>query len=233
VRRTCTCNFNRLPARVAHRINLVLRQKCVAPEQLPIVYIYFIMKSRALHVDMIPDQLAEISSLRPVFAAIGFIAVVGGYHVYRLLVGCVAFILGSIIVLQANPNTGIWELLMYAVGGGLIGFFSHFLFDKLPALIAVFFAGIYISQMLPPYLGFDSALVSMPIPLLIGLICALSLLLTFALPTMLISSIGGSLLLLENMYFGNLNRLALLVIFALVGFIAQFILYQYLLPVED
>ena len=167
-----------------------------------------------------------------ILIVLGFVSLVGGNLLPWMFVGSVGFVLGSYLAGAMGFDQSEWQVLTVSTAIGMVGVFLTFYVRKFMALVAGFLAGGFISLTLPAILGWVMPLSEWQAFLLVGAACLVILLLWYSLSLILVSTLAGATLILQNMTFGTISQEAIFVVLLVFGLIAQYVLMQYT-PVQD
>ena len=170
--------------------------------------------------------------MRLITIVLGFVSLVGGNQLPWMFVGSVGFILGSYLAAGMGFDQSEWQVLTVSTAAGMVGVFLTFYIRKLMVLVAGFLAGGYISMTLPAILGWEMPLEDWQAFLLVGAACLVILLLWYNLAMILVSTLAGTTLILQNLTFGTISKEALFVVLLVFGLIAQYVMLQYT-PVQE
>lgn len=167
-----------------------------------------------------------------ILVVLGFVSLLGGNLLPWMFVGCAGFVLGGYLAGAMGFDQSEWQLITVSTVSGMVGIFLTFYVRKIMVLVAGFLAGGFISLTLPDILGWEMPLGEWQAFLLVGAACLVILLLWYNLSLILVSTLAGATLILQNMRFGSISQEAIFVVLLVFGLIAQYILMQYT-PVQD
>lgn len=165
--------------------------------------------------------------MNAILAVLGFIILVTGHQSGWIFVGGLGFILGYIITDAFGLVRSPLESILYSLVTGLIGALLVTYFKRILVVLGAAFAGWYVCLYLPALVGLDTSWISLPVLAAVALICALATLFWGSLPLILISSVMGTTVIIQNVRFGGITNLVMLIILIMFGIIAQFVLWQY------
>ena len=161
---------------------------------------------------------------------IGFIILVTGHQSAWLFVGGVSFLLGSLLAEQFHIVRNEVELIIFSLTSGLLGGLLVSYLRKVLVALAAFISGGYICLYLPVVLGLDTSWINWIIVVLVGTASAMMTVIWGTLPVILISSVIGSTLIIQNLQFGSVGLIGLFIVFSIFGLVAQWVLWQYSNP---
>lgn len=170
--------------------------------------------------------------MRLITIVLGFVSLVGGNQLPWMFVGSVGFILGSFLATLAGFDHSEWQVITFSTAVGMAGIFLTFYLRKIMVLLAGFLAGGYISVTLPELMGWEVPLGDWQAFLLVGAACLVILLLWYNLAMILVSTLAGTTLILQNMSFGSISKEGMFVVLLVFGLIAQYVMMQYA-PVQE
>jgi hypothetical protein len=170
--------------------------------------------------------------MRLITIVLGFVSLVGGNQLPWMFVGSAGFILGSFLSVGTQFDQSEWQIITVSTAIGMAGIFMTFYLQKLMVMVVGFLAGGYISLTLPGILGWKTPLVEWQAFLLVGAAFSLILFLWYNLALILVSTLAGTTVILQNMSFGTISKEALFVVLFIFGLIAQYVMMQYI-PVPE
>jgi len=162
-----------------------------------------------------------------IYVVIGFIILVTGHQSGWLFVGGIGFLLGSLLAEQLHIVKNEVGLIIFSLTSGLIGGLLLAFMRKLLVVLAAFASGGYICLYLPAAMGWDTSWINWIYVSLVGAACALMTLIWGALPLILISSVVGATLIIQNMQFASIGPTGLFIVLTVFGIVSQWILWQY------
>jgi len=158
---------------------------------------------------------------------VGFIILVTGHQSSWLLLGAIGFIVGSLAAqefkLAHNENELILFSLTFSILGGLLTAYVR----KPMVILAAFLAGGYTCFTLPNLLGWETGWLNWISVLITATFCAILVLIWGALPVILISSLLGSTIVIQNMRIGSVSSTDLFIVLISFGIVSQWILWHY------
>jgi hypothetical protein len=170
--------------------------------------------------------------MNALFIVLGFVLLTTGQQIPWFFVAATGFLFGNLIgQLPFLGLSGI-NLTLFSVGTAIISGLLVIFFRKIMLVIAGFLAGAYICYYLPTALGWNTAWISMWVLVIAGIVSAALILIWNNLPLILITSLAGSTLVIQNTHFKQFSELVIFVIFFLFGITAQWVLMQYNKPGE-
>ena len=171
--------------------------------------------------------------MRFITILLGFVLLVGGNQLYWLFVGTVGFFVGARVAELIGFNQSEWQVLTFALATGLACTFISYYLKRAMILVAGFVAGGYVITSLSGILGWNSILSGWLPFVIAGAISALILFLSLNLALILISTLAGATLIVQNLSFGNVSNQAMFVVLIVFGIIVQWVLMQYTFRPED
>ncbi len=165
--------------------------------------------------------------MRLIIIILGFVILVGGNQLYWMFTGVAGFLVGARIAEQIGFNQSEWQQITFATAAGLASTFLSYYLRKPMVILAGFLAGGYFINSMPGVLGWDDILTSWQAFVIAGAISALALILMYNLALIVISSLAGATLIVQNLTFGSVSTQAMFVVFIVFGVIAQWVLMQY------
>jgi hypothetical protein len=162
-----------------------------------------------------------------ILVVVGFIILVTGHQSSWLLVGAIGFIIGSLAAQEYKLVHNENELILFSLTCSMLGGLLTAYFRKPMVILAAFFAGGYTCFFLPNLLGWETAWLNWIAVLITATFCAMIELVWGALPVILISSLLGSTLVIQNMRFGSVSSTDLFIVLISFGIVSQWILWHY------
>jgi hypothetical protein len=165
--------------------------------------------------------------MNAIAAVIGFINLISGSQLRWALTGGVAFFLGKYLGEQYRFFHRELDLILFSFVLSGIAVMLSIYFQRFVAVLAGFLIGAYIVQILPEELGWNIAWINWQVTVLAGSASALAV---FSLDTwgkVILSTIGGSTAVIQNLNFGGIDNLSMFIVLFAIGFTAQFLLWQY------
>ena len=97
-------------------------------------------------------------------------------------------------------------------------------------ILAALISGGYICYFLPKALGWDTSWINWVIILLVGLASAVMTLVWGVLPLILISTLLGTTLIIQNMRIASVGPTGMFIVLTIFGLVAQWVLWRYSKP---
>jgi len=167
-------------------------------------------------------------------AGFGFLMLIAGRPFYSIFVGGVGFLIGGFLVEQypfISPMN--WNPVFMPLIISLIFAASTFLFKRWIARAAGFVAGGYLLYHLPGALGSSASLGTPVLFVITGAVCFALMIVWFDFALIGLSTLLGTILVVQVLHTGSLDTMALFLILLVFGIITQFLLMQYIRPTPD
>jgi hypothetical protein len=168
-----------------------------------------------------------------ILVVIGFILLVIGHQSSWLYVGGVALVMGSLLADRLSFVRSATDLIIFSFTSGVLGSLLVVYLRKFMLVLAAFLSGSYISYYLPEALGWDTSWINPVVVLLVGLASAIMTFVWGALPLILISTLLGATLIVQNMSLPSIGPVSLFIVAAIFGLVAQWLLWHYSKPDTD
>ena len=168
-----------------------------------------------------------------ILTVIGFLLLIAGNQLRWLYVAGTAFVLADIIITQYNLVVGEMNRLMVSFTSSVIGVMMFYYFNRIITIVVSFLTGGYVLLFLPRLLGWHMSWSPTLIFVIGGSIAAGLTIVWSTFAIILLTTLGGTTLVLQNFSFGNISNQAMALVLIVVGLTAQFILQQYSRPDED
>ena len=165
--------------------------------------------------------------MRLITILLGFVLLVGGNQLYWMFVGTVGFLLGARIAELIGFDQSEWQLLTFSLAAGLACTFLSYYLKKIMVILAGFLAGGYFITSMPAVLGWSEILASWQSFVIAGALSSLLLILSYSLALIVVSTLSGSTLIVQNLTFGTVSTQAMFLVLIIFGIIAQWVLMQY------
>jgi len=166
------------------------------------------------------------------FIVLGFVLLTTGQQLPWLFVVAAGFMFGNLIGQQPFLGFSGINLTLFSIGIAVISGLLVIYFRKIMVVIAGFLAGAYVCYYLPTALGWNTAWISWWVLLVAAIISAAIIFIWNTLPLILVTSLTGSTLIIQNTRFQQISELMIFVICFLFGIAAQWVLMQYSKPGE-
>jgi hypothetical protein len=165
-----------------------------------------------------------------IIVVIGFIILVTGHQSGWLFVGGIGFLLGSLLAERLEIVRNEVELIIFSLTSAVLGGLLVAYLRKLMVIVAAFISGGYICLYLPEAMGWDTNWINWVYVLLAALASGLMTLIWGSLPVILISSVVGATLIVQNLQLGSIGPTGLFIVLVMFGLVSQWILWQYSRP---
>jgi len=165
--------------------------------------------------------------MNAILAVLGFIILVAGNQSGWIFVGGLSFVIGHLITSYFDLVQSPMESVLYSLVSAVIGAMLVIYFKRILVVLAAAFVGFYVCLYLPPLLEMDTAWISLPVLVLAAILFGLVTLVWGALPLIVVSTLMGATLIIQNVQFGAITDLAMFFVLMMFGLIAQFVLWQY------
>ncbi len=152
---------------------------------------------------------------------IGFVVLIMGRQIFWVFIAGLGFALGLIYGEQYYAGQPDWMLLLISSIIAILGAVLAYTLQRLAGAIAGFVTGWYLTNLLTGYLRVDLGQFDIIAPIIVGIICALLIMVFFDWSVIVISSLAGSAIIVSGMRLPGQTELALLITFALVGMFIQ------------
>ena len=165
-----------------------------------------------------------------ILVVVGFILLVAGHQVSWFYVGGVALLIGSLLADQLNIVHKEIDMILFSFTSGVLGALLVAYLRKIMVTLAAFVAGGYICYFLPEALGWETSWINLVIVLLVGLASAVMTFIWGALPLILVSTLLGATLIIQNMSIASVGPVGMFIVLAIFGLVAQWLLWRYSRP---
>jgi hypothetical protein len=162
-----------------------------------------------------------------ILVVVGFILLVTGHQSSWLLVGAIGFIVGSIIAQEYKLVHNENELILFSVTCSVLAGLLTAYFRKPMVILTAFLAGGYTCFLLPNLLGWETGWINWISVSTTAAFCAIIVFIWGALPIILISSLLGSTIVIQNMRLGSVSSTDLFIVLISFGVVSQWILWHY------
>jgi hypothetical protein len=152
---------------------------------------------------------------------IGFAVLVMGRQIFWVFVAGLGFALGVVFGEQFYSGQPEWIILVIGTLAGVLGALLAYNLQRLAGVIAGFAAGWYLTNLLSTYTGIQLSQYDYLLPIIIGVICSISMVVFFDWSAILLSSFAGSAIIIEGMNFTYRTELIILIAFAFLGVVIQ------------
>ena len=165
-----------------------------------------------------------------ILVVIGFILLVTGHQTSWLYVGGVAFIMGSLLSERLNIAHTEIDMIIFSMTSGVLGSLLVAYLRRILVILATFLSGSYICYYLPQALEWNTSWINWVVILLVGLSSAIMTLVWGALPLILVSTLLGATLIIQNMHLGSIGPIGMFIVLTAFGLVAQWVLWRYSKP---
>jgi hypothetical protein len=141
--------------------------------------------------------------------------------------------MGSLLADRLSFVRSATDLIIFSFTSGVLGSLLVVYLRKFMLILAAFLSGSYISYYLPEALGWDTSWINPVVVLLVGLASAIMTFVWGALPLILISTLLGATLIVQNMSLPSIGPVSLFIVAAIFGLVAQWLLWHYSKPDTD
>jgi len=168
-----------------------------------------------------------------ILTVIGFLLLIAGNQLKWLYVAGTAFVFADIIATHYKLIESEMNRLMVSFTSSIIGVMMFYYFNRLITIVVSFLTGGYVIIFLPRLLGWNMSWSPTLIFVIGGSIAAGLTFFWSTFAIILLTTLGGTTLVLQNFSFGNITNQAMALVLFVVGFTAQFILQQYSRPDDN
>jgi len=165
-----------------------------------------------------------------ILVVIGFILLVAGHQGSWLYVGGVTFLVGSLLADQFNIVHSEIDMIIFSFTSGVLGALLCAYLRKFMVTLGALISGGYICYFLPGALGWETGWINWVIVLLVGLAFAVMTFIWGALPLILVSTLLGATLIIQNMSIASVGPIGMFIVLAIFGLVAQWVLWHYSKP---
>lgn len=162
-----------------------------------------------------------------ILTVIGFITMVGGYQLNWLFVGGVAFLAGGYLGDHYNLMNNEWDLIIFSLIISGITILLSLYFRRIMLTFACFIIGGYVVYSLPRAFLWLSEWFTWQVFVITGILASILVTLWRSWGIILLSTIGGATIVVENVSFGGLDDLSMFIVLVVIGLTAQILLWQY------
>ena len=154
-----------------------------------------------------------------IYVVIGFIILVTGHQSGWLFVGGIGILLGSLVGEEFHIVRNEVELIFFSLTSAVIGGLLVAYLRKGMVVLAAFVSGGYICLYLPAAMGWDTSWINWLYVILVASASALMTLIWGALPLILISSVVGATLIIQNLQVGSVGPTGLFIVLVMFGLV--------------
>jgi hypothetical protein len=165
--------------------------------------------------------------MEAISTTIGFLMLVLGRQFYAFFVGGYGFLASSYLLTRYHYSNSLVDLLVTSLLIGLFTGLASLILKRWLAVLACFVAGGFALFNLPQVLGGNPTWLSWQLFLMVGLICVALTVAWFDFMVIVLSVVSGAVLIVENVKFGDINQLTMLILMLGFGLAVQFVLLQY------
>jgi hypothetical protein len=148
---------------------------------------------------------------------IGFAVLVMGRQIFWIFVAGLGFALGIIYGGQFYSGQPEWVIILIGTVAGVLGALLAYNLQRLAGVFAGFATGWYLTNLFFDYTGFQFGQYNNWIPIIVGVICSISMIVYFNWSAILLSSFAGAAIITLGMNFTNQTEMIMLIAFALLG----------------
>ncbi len=171
--------------------------------------------------------------MRLITIAFGIIFLIAGYQLSWMFVAGVTALLMAHFMDQIQFVHSELERISYALSAALGGVLAIYFLRRVMITLAGFFSGGYLALSIPALYGWPIPLTPSQAFVVGGVLTAMLILASFAYGVILVTSLGGSILLVQNFAFSGLPRGAMFLVLAFIGFLIQMVMLQYANPDKE
>jgi hypothetical protein len=164
---------------------------------------------------------------------IGFILMLAGSQIYWLVIAVAGFIIGDYVEVQSIRFLDNLGALRESVKYSLLGVILSIAAKPVAILTAGFTLGGFLCFNLPDVLGWRTDWFGWPYFVLAGSIVALLMFFFYAYTMILVTSLSGAVIIIQNTNLASLTPEFMLLLFVVLGFASQFLLSNYNEPTLD
>jgi hypothetical protein len=165
-----------------------------------------------------------------ILVVIGFILLVTGHQASWLYVGGVFLLTGSLLADRLEIVRNEIDMIIFSFTSGVLGSLLVVYLRKFMVTLAALISGGYICYFLPEALGWETGWINWVIILLVGLACAVMTFIWGALPLIMVSTLLGATLIIQNMSLAAVGPAGMFIVLTSFGLVAQWVLWQYSKP---
>lgn len=165
-----------------------------------------------------------------ILVVVGFILLVAGHQASWLYVGGVTLLIGGLLADQLNIVHKEIDMIIFSFTSGVLGALLCAYLRKFMVILAALISGGYICYFLPEALGWDTSWINWVIILLVALASAVMIFIWGALPLILISTLLGTTLIIQNMSIASVGPIGMFIVLLIFGLVAQWVLWHYSKP---
>ena len=164
---------------------------------------------------------------------IGFVMLLAGSQLYWFVAAVACVIVGSYMEYQSARFLNYWPSVTNSMRYSLLGIVFSITAKPFAVLAAGFVLGGYLTYNLPDALGWNTNWFDWPYFVLGGTIATLLMISFYSYGTILITAFAGSVMIVQASNTSISNKNLLLLVFLILGLVAQFLLMNYSEPTID
>ncbi len=165
--------------------------------------------------------------------AFGIIFLTAGYQLAWMFVGGVTALIAAEFIDQIQLVNSELERISYALAAALGGVLAIYFLRRLMITLAGFFTGGYLALSIPALYGWAMPITPVQSFVIGGVIAALLILAWFSYGVIIFTSLGGSMLLVQNFSFAGLPRGVIFILLLVIGLLIQVVMLQYSNPDKE
>jgi hypothetical protein len=168
--------------------------------------------------------------MNTIYVVIGFIILVAGHQSSWLFVGGIGFVVGSLIADQFELVRNEVEWILFSLVSGAISGLLVVYLRRIMLAFTAFLSGGYVCYYLPTILGIKTNPDFWVYALIGACLSAIPVLIWGSLPVIVISSMVGSTLIIQNLHFGSVEPTGMFIVLSIFGLVSQYVLWYYSKP---
>lgn len=165
--------------------------------------------------------------------AFGIIFLTAGYQLSWMFVAGVTALIMAEFIDQFQLVRSELERIIYALAAALGGVLAIYFLRRLMITLAGFFTGGYLALSIPALYGWAILLNPEQSFVIGGVIAAVLILAWFSYGVIIFTSLGGSMLLVQNFSFSGLPRGVIFILLLVIGLLIQLVMLQYSNPDKE
>jgi hypothetical protein len=165
--------------------------------------------------------------------AFGIIFLTAGYQLSWMYVGGITALIMIEFIDQIQIVHNELERISYALAAALGGVLAIYFLRRLMITLAGFFTGGYLALSIPALYGWVITVTPVQSFVIGGIIAAVLILAWFSYGVIIFTSMGGSMLLVNNFSFSGLPRGVIFLLLLVIGLLIQLVMLQYSNPDKE